>query len=100
MAAPDADFAQAINRALDLTDVRELRALRRELGEQWPDAREAFSSTTTATQLSPSALGAHQNDPTKDRAAGGVQQDDKHMNAIISARTAPSSPLNPICFNA
>jgi hypothetical protein len=42
---PDPDFAQAINRALDVTDVRELRALQRELGERWPDAREAWALT-------------------------------------------------------
>jgi hypothetical protein len=39
----DPDFAQAINRALDVTDVRELRALQRELGERWPDSHAAWA---------------------------------------------------------
>jgi hypothetical protein len=45
MSAPDADFAQAINRALELTDIRELRALQRELGERWPDSHAAWALT-------------------------------------------------------
>jgi hypothetical protein len=39
----DPDFAQAINRALYVTDVRELRALQRELGERWPDSHAAWA---------------------------------------------------------
>ena len=34
-------FARAIGRTLDTDDIRELRALQRDLSERWPDTREA-----------------------------------------------------------
>jgi hypothetical protein len=37
----NSEFARAIGRTLDTDDIRDLRTLERELGERWPDTREA-----------------------------------------------------------